>query len=195
MIIPETYFTVSEQLQLFGLSCICGALLGLIYDVFRLIRIMIPHNFWLTAMEDIIYFGFYGVFITAFTSAAARGEFRVYYIIGNILGFVIYFFTAGSIVVRTMRKLMGLLKRLFSLIIMPFRKIFVLIYKKALVKFVGSTKSLVKSIKIYKNPLLNVKKMLYNNRESKKRKNVTNVAKKSKKNKKSKASEKNKKTI
>lgn len=192
MIIPETYFTVSEQLQLFGLSCICGAFLGLVYDVFRLIRIIFPHNMWLTAIEDMIFFGFYGIFITAFTSAAARGEFRVYYIIGNILGFVIYFFTVGSVVVRTMKKLTGLLKRIISLILMPLRKIFALIYKKALVKFVGSSKSLVKSIKIFKNPLLNVQKMLYNNRESIKRKNVTNVAEKSKKGKKA---EKNKKII
>ena len=44
MNVPETFFTVSEELVLFGLSCLAGAVIGVFYDIFRVIRIIFPHN-------------------------------------------------------------------------------------------------------------------------------------------------------
>mgnify|MGYP002545496206 CR=1 FL=1 len=79
-IIPETYFTVHEQLTLFGASCLLGAALGVIYDAFRALRIALPHNKILVALEDIAFLLIYSVFIISFTSAPARGEFRVLYL-------------------------------------------------------------------------------------------------------------------
>ena len=45
MNVPETFFTVHEELILFGLSCLFGAALGVCYDVFRSLRLIVPHNF------------------------------------------------------------------------------------------------------------------------------------------------------
>ena len=74
MNVPETFFTVHEELILFGLSCLFGAALGVCYDVFRALRLIVPHNFVLVMAEDIVFFIGYCIFLSAFTAAAARGE-------------------------------------------------------------------------------------------------------------------------
>jgi spore cortex biosynthesis protein YabQ len=179
MIIPETFFTVREQLILFGLSCIGGAALGLVFEIFRTVRTFLPHNFWLVVIEDVLFMALYAVFLNAFSLAAARGEFRFYYVIGNVLGFIFYICTVGNVASAALRKLCGFLKMIITLIMRPIFKVYAFIYKKILVEFVGSNKCLVKSVKYSKNLLQNMRRMLYNKKESKNRKNVTNVAKKS----------------
>lgn len=180
MNVPETFFSVHEELVLFALSCIAGAVIGICYDVLRALRLAFPHGIWLTAAEDAVFLGAYAVFLSAFASAAARGELRFYYIIGNAAGFSLYFFTLGSIVMRTLRKLTTAAGTVFKWITAPFRRVNVLICRKARAKFVGSSKSLVKFIKKMKMHLHCKLHLLYNKTENKKRKNVNIVAKKNK---------------
>ena len=180
MNVPETFFSVHEELVLFGFSCIAGAVIGVCYDVLRALRLVFPHGIWLTAAEDAVFLGLYAVFLTAFASAAARGELRFYYIIGNAAGFGLYFFTVGSIVIRTFQKLISAAGAVLRWISVPIRLVCVLICKKAKVKFVGSSKCLVKFIKKLKLLLQCRVHLLYNKTENKKRKNVNIVAKKNK---------------
>lgn len=178
MNVPETFFSVHEQLLLFGLSCVFGAALGIFYDVFRTLRIIFPHNSWLVVIEDVLFMSGYAIFLSVFASAAARGELRFYYVIGNFLGFVIYFFTVGSAVISVMRKLFYVLRKAVSLIMRPFHMIYVFLREKAGLKFVGSSKFFVKSLKNVKRLLRKGPGLLYNKMENKKRKNVKNVAEK-----------------
>ena len=180
MNVPDTFFSVHEELMLFALSCIAGAVIGVCYDILRALRLAFPHGIWLTAAEDIVFFGLYAVFLSAFASAAARGELRFYYTIGNAAGFLLYFFTVGSVVMRTLRKLISAAETLLRWITAPFRRVGVLICKKASAKFVGSSKSLVKNIKKVQMHLHCNIHLLYNKTENKKRKNVNIVAKKNK---------------
>lgn len=180
MIIPETFFTVHEHLILFGLSCLFGAALGVFYDIFRALRLIFPHNFLLVTAEDVIFMSCYAVFISSFTSAAARGEFRFFYIFGNILGFILYIVTAGNVITGVLKRLISLLRSILRLIMRPFRKIYVSICVKGQKKFVENSQNPVKR---FKNPftlLLNMRDLLYNIMVNKNRKNVKNVAEKSK---------------
>ena len=96
MSVPETFFSVSEELRLFILSCAFGAAFGLLFEVFRTVRTILPHNIPLIAVEDTAFLLIYAVFLPAFASAAARGELRMYFAIGNILGFILYLATVGA---------------------------------------------------------------------------------------------------
>lgn len=141
----ETFFTVSEELKLFALSCLFGGALGVIFDVFRVFRIIVPHNTVLTAIEDILFFCVYGVFLMCFTLVFARGDFRFFYPVGNILGFCIYIFTVGTIVVGVFSRLAGAIKAVFRFIghriFMPVYKIFRLICEKSICIFVTNSKN------------------------------------------------------
>ena len=178
MTVPETYFTVSEELRLFGLSCLLGAVVGAAYDVLRVIRMTLPHNSFLVAAEDIGFLGLYAVALTAFSNAAARGEMRLYFAVGSVLGFTLYFFTIGRTITATLRKLFSVVGAVFKLILRPVRAVFALLCKKAKFKFVGNLQIIVKPLKKIKIVLLNRRLLLYNKMANKKRKNVKSVAEK-----------------
>lgn len=174
MIIPETFFSIQEELVLFLLSCLAGAFIGVFYDIFRTLRLMIKHNFFFVVLEDVLFLSCYAVFLSAFASVQARGELRFYFIIGNALGFTLYFFTLGSFVIRTLRKFFGLLSRIFS----PVKAVYVIFCKKVRGKFVENSENFKKRIKKSKSLLPKHNDLLYNRSETKKRKNVNTVAEK-----------------
>ncbi len=180
MKVPETFFSVNEELVLFGLSCLCGAAFGIFYDIFRTLRAMFRHSFVLVFIEDVVFFIGCGIALTAFSLTAAHGEMRFYYFIGSAVGFALYIFTVGNIVILTVRKLFGIIRRIFVIISAPFRTAFAFLCRKVLGKFVRSTEILKILKKIVKMLLLNPLRLLYNKIENKKRKNVKCVVGKTK---------------
>ncbi len=180
-IIPETYFSFSEHTYLFIFSCIAGIVLGIVYDFFRAFRIIVPHNRILVMFEDIIFFLIYIITLVSFTSAFARGEFRVFYIFGNILGFILYFFSVGRIAVLIIRKLVMLIKSVLMFLLKPFFILYITMRKKFRAKFVRSHENFFNRLKIPFLPLIERHKMLYNNKVIHKRKNVKFYAEKKKK--------------
>lgn len=179
MNVPETFFSIDEEIFLFGLSCLFGVIIGVCYDVFRTARILFPHNTVLVIIEDVVFMAGYAVFLSSFASVCARGELRFYYVVGNALGFIVHFFTFGSIIISTMKKIYFAVRKLIGIIFRPFRSVYVNLQEKA-DKFVGYSKNSVKKIKKSRFLLLNTTDLLYNKKESKKRKNVDSVAEKDK---------------
>ena len=178
MTMPETFFTISEEMRLFGLSCVLGAAMGALYDVIRAFRLILPHNGWLTAIEDIVFLFLCGAGIVAFTEIFARSEMRIYFLIGNAIGFILYYVTAGSVVMKTFRKLFALIDRALRFILSPLRTSFIFLRTKVSYKFVGIPKIIVKPVKKLKMGLINTQNLLYNKMENKKRKNVKSVVEK-----------------
>ncbi|MCR4796303.1 MULTISPECIES: spore cortex biosynthesis protein YabQ [Ruminococcus] len=170
MRITETFFSVSEELRLFGLSCLMGAVVGAAYDVVRVFRLIAAHNGFLTAVEDIFFLMLYAVSLTAFSEAAARSEMRLYFVIGNVIGYALYYVTIGSVVMGTIRKLFSVVGALLRLIFRPFRPCCAFLRKKATAEFVRNSKNIVKPIKKIKIVLLNKQHMLYNKMENTKEK-------------------------
>ncbi|NLK70130.1 MAG: hypothetical protein GX286_01650 [Clostridiales bacterium] len=132
----ETFFTATEQTKLFLLSCLLGIPIGITFDIFRVIRAILPHNKIMVAIEDILFMFSYAAFVMCFSIVASRGEFRVFYIIGNILGFTVYFFSVGNIVVGTVRKIVLFIHKLLSKVFSPLRNKILLICAKIKEKFV-----------------------------------------------------------
>ncbi|MGN1481760.1 spore cortex biosynthesis protein YabQ [Porcipelethomonas sp.] len=175
----ESFFTWSEQLRLFLLSCLFGIPVGIVFDLFRVFRMLIPHNKIAAAAEDLIFFCLYGIFLMCFTVTEARSEFRFYFCIGNFLGFALYFVTVGSAVTSVLRKIIMFIKKIFAMIFRPVVKKFVLICEKFRAFFVRTLQNLKIDKKNSKTPLIDNGDLLYNrNNDIKKnlniRKNVKN---------------------
>lgn len=174
----ENFLSVSEELRLFGISCLIGAVLGGIFDVFRAFRLIFPHNSFLTAAEDIAFLGLYALVFAVFSAVFARGETRVYYALGNLLGFAVYMAAVGSVVMTALRKLLTVLGAVFGVVLRPLKALCILLRKKATPVFVGIYRIIVKPLKKIKIVLLNRRHLLYNKMENKKRKNVKSVVEK-----------------
>ena len=180
MNVPETFFSVSEEIFLFVLSCIFGIAIGICYDVFRTARILFPHNTALVVIEDVIFMAGYAIFLSSFSAVFARGELRFYYVAGNAIGFVFYFFTIGSVIIGVMKKIYYIIIKFLAFIFRPVRSVYVKWQEKH-DNFVTNSKNSVKRNKKKSFLLLNAPDLLYNKKENKKRKNVDNVAEKKEK--------------
>ena len=178
MNVPETFFSVSEELRLFFLSWALGGAVGLFYEIFRTLRLLVRHNSLLTAIEDVFFILCWGTALNAFSSALALGRLRGWFVLGSILGFFLYLVTVGRVLNGIVKKFLHIIKKFFSFILYPFRKGYALIRKKAEVKFVGNSKIFALRIKKLKMLLPKTHNLLYNKTENNKRKNVKNVAQK-----------------
>ncbi|MDE6426337.1 MAG: spore cortex biosynthesis protein YabQ [Ruminococcus sp.] len=175
MKVPETFFSVNEEIYLFGLSCLFGVIIGIFYDVFRTARILFPHNTALVVIEDVVFMALYAVFLSSFATVCARGELRFYYVVGNAIGFIFYFFTLGSIIIGAMKKIYYAIRKILAFIFSPVRSVYVNLQEKGH-NFVTNSENSVKRNKKKSFLLLNTTDLLYNKKENKKRKNVNNVA-------------------
>ncbi len=138
----ESFFSVSEQLKLFLLSCLSGIPVGILFDIFRAIRVIFPHGRVLVAIEDILFFILYSIFLMCFTVSAARSEFRFYFLIGNLIGFTLYFFTLGNASLAIIKVIVITIKKILCFIFKPICRKFVLIFKKTRNFFVGTLQKL-----------------------------------------------------
>lgn len=110
-IIPETYFLVQEELLLFGGACLLGLPAGIFFDLLRAVRAVFPHHGIAVALEDIVFCCLCAMLLLCYTFAFARGEFRLFYVWGFCIGFVLYICTAGSLFLKCFRKIIRICKR------------------------------------------------------------------------------------
>lgn len=169
---PEAFFTINEQTEIFLLSVLLGGIFGVIYDVFRALRVVAPplRGTAATAVCDIIFFMICGFGIYLFSLTFARGEVRGYYWIGALLGGIIYLMTAGTVVIGIIRAVFGAVSAAVILIynwtnrniIMPAVKFYTEIRTKIRNKFVSNAKKSATKHKSKKNHLKNRPEILYN---------------------------------
>ena len=83
--------TLSSQLLSLGISALVGLALAVVYDVFRVTRILFRTGKIAMYVQDILY-GIAAAFITFLLALAVNsGEIRFYIIGGELIGMAVYF--------------------------------------------------------------------------------------------------------
>lgn len=169
---PEAFFTVNEQTELFLMSVLMGGAFGVIYDVFRALRVIFPalKGTIATAVCDVIFFVICGFGIYVFSLLFARGEIRGYYWIGALLGGIIYLMTAGTVVIGIIRAVFGavysVVGRIFAkirdLLWRPIVRVYSEMRTKIREKFVSNAEKTERKGKIKEKHLKYMRKILYN---------------------------------
>lgn len=157
--VPETYFTINQELLLFVYSIGFGLVFGAIYDVFRAIRQMFPHKFLLVFLEDCIFFIIYSIVLMCFAVMFSRSQVRFYYSIGNIAGFALYHFTIGKAVMHIICRIVLIFKSVFAFCGRRVLKI----TQKIKLCFVKNAENVRIDKEKHKSVLQNSEKVLYNN--------------------------------
>lgn len=97
------FFSVNEEIRIFLYACIMGVFYGIVYDAFRVIRASLPHNNVIVFFEDLIYMLFCALCYFVFIMELARGQLRLYILVGNLLGFSLEHYTVGNLCVKILR--------------------------------------------------------------------------------------------
>lgn len=156
----------SRQLTIFLCALGFGFLLGILYDVFRTIRLTFTESKTAVVIFDILYFVTSGFLSFLFILAMNKGEVRFYIVGGEILGWLFYYFSFGIAVIKITDIITNLIKRftafIFRIITAPFRliqKVFNKVLAKILMLFNKTGK---KSQKIRKKHLPKLCLYVYN---------------------------------
>ena len=156
---PDYIFGLQYETKLFMLSFLVGLVFGAVYDVLRVFRIVKKHHKTVIFIEDFAFIIFCAFWYFVFSTDLARGQIRLFILLGMFIGFIVYLLTVGSITTRfasTIRavyeKIEGWLKR----------KIFTPIYTNIKNKIVQYYSSFKKRIKSRKKSLKVGKNVVYN---------------------------------
>ncbi len=104
-----------------------GAVLCLLYDVFRILRMAFPPGKISAFIQDVLWFAIAAVATYMMCLARCRGEVRSYIIIGEVSGFILFRLTVSRLlmlaarpVIRTAKRLIRTIKSAILRTIVPF---------------------------------------------------------------------------
>ena len=105
-----------------------GLFIGLFYEVFRFLRIALPHHGILVALEDALFFLCVIVAILFFQFIFSDGVVRWFSLFGITAGFLLYLNTVGRILKRFSTLIIHTIKRIlkfiYRLTLFPLIKVF-----------------------------------------------------------------------
>lgn len=111
---------ITDQTRLFLLSVGFGFLLGILYDIFRTVRMIISERAFFVVTMDILYFCTCTFCNFCFVMALDNGRIRAFVALGEALGWIIYYFSFGAIAVKVTARTVRAVHRFFSFIFAPF---------------------------------------------------------------------------
>ena len=164
------------QVYDFCIALLLGAALGVVYDLFKILRLVGIRSNFAVFLEDLLFFLICTIAMFSYYMQFTDGKFRIFAFVAAVLGFGVYFKTLEKVVFFVVRKIYGFFVKIFGFL---YKKIIyppLKFLKKLLVKCARRVKIFVKRIlreKIIKNfkKLLPKKpKVLYNKEKSKRKK-------------------------
>lgn len=116
-----------NQAYLFIIYLICGAVIGIFFDGFRILRKSFKTSDFITYIEDIIFGILTGIFLIFMLFIFNNGELRFFIFLAIILGLTIYLLTISKYFIKVNVKIIVTIKKIIikiiSIILYPMRKI------------------------------------------------------------------------
>ena len=113
----------SNQAYLFLIFTLNGMIIGLLFDVFRILRKSFNTNDLLTYIEDIIFWFLTGIIILFSMCKFSDGELRGYTIIGIAIGVTIYMITISTYFIKVSVFIVNIIKnivgKIFGIVTYP----------------------------------------------------------------------------
>lgn len=91
---------LAEQTLAFLYACVLGAVLGTLYDLFRILRLAFPAGRGMLFIQDLLFWILCSIASFLFLLTNSDGVVRVFLLIGELLGGVLYHYTLGVLIMR-----------------------------------------------------------------------------------------------
>lgn len=108
------WFSLSDQTAYFLSSLLFGAAIGVFYDVFRIVRLIFNNTKKVTLISDILFFSVIGITSSIFSIPFNSVGVRMFVIVGELIGFLVYRFTFGEISIKFYSLIIKLFKKFFT---------------------------------------------------------------------------------
>ena len=155
-----------NQAYLFLIFTLNGIFIGILFDFFRILRKSFKTINLITNVEDIIFWILTGLSIIYCMYNFSDGSLRLFMFLGLGIGLTIYILTLSDFIIKTVVKVISIIKKfiitIISIITFPFKAIFKLI-RKILFRPIY-----LFFIKIQNNMTKKLKNIYYNINKSKK---------------------------
>ena len=147
---------IQTQSFTFIIFILVGILIGIVFDIFRIIRRSFKTPDFITYIEDILFWIISGALLLFCIFTFNNGELRLYLFVSIILGNLLYLFTLSKYFIKISTYLINILKKILYYPYSIIKKIIKKIYNP-LVKFlrnvkINLTKNMKKTIKNIQNP-------------------------------------------
>ncbi len=123
------FMGVAPEAEQFLIAVCFGGILGVGWDLFRILRLAGFASRALVFAEDLLYMLLVTLVTLLFFYWFTSGDFRVYVLIGEFLGWVLYYCTLGRLVYSVSRVIIAWIRRLLGWIFWPFRFLFRHVYQ------------------------------------------------------------------
>lgn len=166
---------VINQANLFLIFVINGAIIGLVFDIFRILRKSFKTSDIITIIQDILFWIITGLIILYSIFVFNNGEIRFFMFIGIFLGVGLYMLLLSRYIIKASVAIITFIKRIiafiFKIIIFPIQNIYKIIkniLKKPILFCFINMKKTIRQIgtKIYKNKNKKMKKIGENKNKS-----------------------------
>lgn len=101
----------SNQAYLFMVFSIVGVIIGILFDIFRIIRKTFKTNDIITYLEDILFWILTGIIIIYAMYQFCDGELRFFMIIGIVMGTCLYIVTISQYVIKISVCIINIVKK------------------------------------------------------------------------------------
>ena len=147
-----------NQVYLFLVFTINGIIIGVIFDLFRILRKSFKSNDIITYIEDIVFWVMSGLSILFCMYKFSDGELRGYTLLGIIIGSTLYFLTVSTYIIKIsvyiINKIKIFISLILNLILYPLRLIYLfikkLIFKPISIVCINIRKEIFKILKSHK---------------------------------------------
>ena len=125
---------ILNQLTNFGIYALCGFLIGIFFDIFRILRKSFKTSNLITYIEDTIFGVITGLFLIFMLFDFNNGEIRLYIFVALSIGLILYFLLISKFFIKLNVTIITFLKKVFitiaKIIFKPFRKIAIFLIVK-----------------------------------------------------------------
>lgn len=143
------------HIQVFLMSVGFGFIVGTLYDMCRFLRMVFIKNNKAVFLQDILFFAVSAVLTFLFLLTVNGGRFRFYIFLALVLGFAVYYFTLGRLMItfgeKALRKIKHFFEFLGRIVSAPFR-LFLKPFGKLRKKLRKSLSNHTKNLKIKSKP-------------------------------------------
>lgn len=153
---------IAAQTEIFLYALGFGFLLGILYDIFRILRMIISGSKGFILFMDLLYFAVCTFLTFCFVLTVDSGRIRIYVAAGVILGWIVYYFSFGAIAMRVSNAVVSFFKSIFSAVIRPVKRLSGRILSKISKFEKNCKKNIRKSEKKQKYILQKYKGIVYN---------------------------------